>query len=117
MSPACVREEGKDMSEVRQEGAVVTIKPGRDVVASMVQDFKGELKAAVEKAPGELVIDLAGVEMVDSVGIGVIIAAHNSLTPIGAKLSVVNVSPDIFDLLRTMRLDRHFTIRPVEGQG
>jgi anti-sigma B factor antagonist len=48
--------------------------------------------------------------MVDSVGIGVIIATHNSLNKVGGKLKVTNITKDIYTLFTTMRLDRHFTV-------
>ena len=101
------------MSEiVNQENATI-IKPGQDVVASMAEEFKSELLSVINDSSNEVVIDLAGVEMVDSVGIGVIIAAHNTLNQSDRKLKVINVSKDVYGLFTTMRLNRRFT---VEGE-
>ena len=58
----------------------------------------------------DLTIDLGGVEMIDSVGLGVLIATHNSLRQAGGQLAVANPSPDVQSLLRTMRLDKHFKV-------
>ena len=55
-------------------------------------------------------MDLDGVELIDSIGMGLLIAAHNSLMKNGGKLKVVNPSEDILRLLRTMRLDKHFEV-------
>jgi anti-anti-sigma regulatory factor len=52
--------------------------------------------------------------MVDSVGIGVIIASHNTLNQADRKLKVINVTKDVYGLFTTMRLNRRFT---VEGVG
>ncbi len=93
----------------KKEGRVV-IKPGKDIVASMANEFRSELYSLVQKSPMELIIDLLGVEMVDSVGIGVLIATHNSLNKIGGKLKIINVAGNICDLFNTMRLNRHFTV-------
>ena len=60
--------------------------------------------------PGPLVIDLSRVELIDSVGIGLLIAAHNSLSKTGERLVLENINPDLAGLLRTMRLDKHFVI-------
>ncbi len=98
------------MSEILKEGDKVTVKPGKDVVASMANEFRDELHAIIKESPKELAIDLTGVEMVDSVGIGVLIATHNSLNKAGGVLKVTNVAKDIFGLFTTMRLDRHFTV-------
>ena len=35
------------MSEIVNQGNQIIIKPGMDVVASMAEDFKGELLAAI----------------------------------------------------------------------
>ena len=98
------------MSLIDKNGSQITVKPGKDVVASMANEFRAELNSQIQEAPTELVIDLAGVEMVDSVGIGIIIATHNSLDQKGGKLKVVNIADDIYGLFSTMRLDRHFTV-------
>lgn len=102
------------MSEILNEGDQTIIKPGADVVASMAESFKSDLLTAINGSQGIVSIDLAGVEMVDSVGIGVIIAAHNTLSQAGRELKVVNVSKDIFGLFSTMRLNRRFTVEGVE---
>ena len=52
--------------------------------------------------PGPLTIDLSRVELIDSVGIGLLIAAHNSLAKGGGRLALENVNPDLTGLLRTM---------------
>lgn len=98
------------MSIIKKDGNQVIVKPGKDVVASMANEFRAELNSQIQESPSELVIDLSGVEMVDSVGIGVIIATHNSLDQKGGKLKVINIAEDIYGLFSTMRLDRHFTV-------
>ena len=98
------------MSEITIEADQIIVKPGKDVVASMADEFKNELKAQLHGSSGGITIDLEGVSMVDSVGIGVIIATHNSLSNQNRKLKVVNIAKDIYDLFTTMRLDRHFTL-------
>lgn len=98
------------MSEVQHSGEAAVVKPGRDIVSSMAQEFKVELKELADKGVKDLTVDLAGVEMIDSIGMGLLIAAHNSLAKNGGKLRVANPSDDILRLLRTMRLDKHFEV-------
>ena len=98
------------MSDITKDGNQITVKPGKDVIASMASEFRAELNAQIQESPEELIIDLSGVEMVDSVGIGVIIATHNSLDQKGGKLRVINIAEDIHGLFSTMRLDRHFSV-------
>ena len=98
------------MSEIVTSADQTTVKPGEDVVASMAEAFKGELLSAVDSSQGTLVVDLDGVSMVDSVGIGVIIAVYNSLSQSNRQLKVINVAHDIYGLFSTMRLNRRFTV-------
>lgn len=102
------------MSEIVKQGDQIIIKPGTDVVASMAEEFKSELLSVINESSAEVVIDLEGVDMVDSVGIGVIIATHNTLNQSERKLKVINVAKDVYGLFTTMRLNRRFT---VEGAG
>lgn len=101
------------MSQIIKEQDWIVVIPGVDIVASMANDFRSELQKIIEENPGDIHLDLSGVEMVDSVGIGVIIATHNSLNLQGRKLKVVNVAKDIYSLFITMRLDRHFPVEPM----
>ncbi|MCD4743578.1 MAG: STAS domain-containing protein [Desulfobacteraceae bacterium] len=98
------------MSELIKDGDQATIKPGIDVVASMAEDFKNELLSAINDSKEDFIIDLESVEMVDSVGIGVIIAAHNTLSQDGRDLKVINVIKDVYGLFTTMRLNRRFSV-------
>ncbi len=98
------------MSAIIKDGDKTTIKPGVDVVASMAEDFKNELLSAIKNSKDDFYIDLEGVEMVDSVGIGIIIAAHNTLSQTDRNLKVINVIKDVYGLFTTMRLNRRFTV-------
>ena len=98
------------MSEIVKQGDTATIKLGCDIVASMVDDFKNELKGLAAGEYSRLIVDLTGTKMIDSMGIGVLIAAYNSLKKGGAQLELVNVSDDISGLLKSMRLNQYFII-------
>jgi anti-sigma B factor antagonist len=93
------------MSVIAREGNVVTITPGQDLVSSMVPGFKQELGTLLAESPKELRLDLAGAGMMDSIGIGVIIATHNSMKKAGGKLVIANASENIIKLFKSMRLD------------
>ena len=103
------------MSKIVNAGDRIIISPEADVVASMADGFKGELLSAITDSQGEVVLDLTGVEMVDSVGIGVIIASHNTLHQAHRQLRLVNVSHDVYGLFSAMRLNQRFIIEKREG--
>lgn len=99
------------MSNGKDTREKVIVRPGRDIVSSMVQEFRAELKAIVDRQDVLLTLDLEGVRMIDSMGLGVLIATHNSLAKRNAQLELVNISGDILKLLQNMRLDKHFALR------
>jgi anti-anti-sigma factor len=57
-----------------------------------------------------LILDLTGVQMIDSLGIGLLISAHNTLSKEGKQLALINANTNILGLFRSMRLDQHFSI-------
>ncbi len=102
------------MSQIFENNDTITVMPSQDLVASMSDEFNAELHDLMQKKSMEITIDLTNVKIVDSVGIGVLIAAHNSLKNIQKKLTVTNVAPNIYRLFTTMRLDSHFTVESAE---
>jgi anti-anti-sigma factor len=99
------------MIELTRENDKAVIRTGgQNVVAASVPDLRSKMRGAVEEGVRELVVDLLGVQMVDSTGIGLLISAHNSLRKVGGKLAVVHASKDILDLFRTMRIHQHFSV-------
>ena len=78
------------------------------------EEFKKKLSGLLENGIKELTLDLSKVEMVDSVGLGVIIATYNSLNKKEGKLEVINVSEEIYGLFKAMRLDQHFEVQPAK---
>jgi len=101
-----------DMSEPMETsgGAQALLHPG-DLTAATVEQVRDKLKVLLQGGTTELTIDLAGVQMVDSMGIGLLIQANNSLQKAGGALVVKNASPDLMALFRSMRLDKRFTLQ------
>jgi anti-sigma B factor antagonist len=103
------------MEKTVKNSEEMVVKPGKDIVASTAVDFRQDLTNAVGSKVQKLVVDLNGVEIVDSVGIGVLAAAYNSLKKTGGCMAVSNVSSDIYHLFKVLRLDQHFEMTPAAG--
>jgi anti-anti-sigma factor len=99
------------MPDIRIENGRAVLCPAGDIVASTTVALRQRIKDILAEHPGSLTIDLSRVELVDSVGIGLLIAAHNTLDKTGGQLALTNVKPELAALLRTMRLDKHFSIQ------
>jgi anti-anti-sigma factor len=98
------------MSEIKKSGNIASVKLENDIVASDVESLKTELKQLLEDGITDLTLDFSKVEMMDSMGIGILIATHNSLKKVDSQLKLINTSADILNLLKTMRLHEHFSM-------
>jgi len=86
------------------------LRPDGDLAAARLPALRSELQAMVGSGIIHLTIDLATVQMVDSAGIGLLIAAHNSLSKAGGELTLIHTAAHIVELFRTMRIHQHFSI-------
>jgi anti-anti-sigma factor len=102
------------MIKVSRDGSRAEIEPEGDIIASAAGDFRASLKNLVKDGVKDMVIDMACVEIIDSVGLGLIISTYNSIKKADGTLQVKNVSHDVLGLFKSMRLDQHF---PVTGTG
>ncbi len=99
--------EATSMQETKEQGRWA---PSGDIVAANAQSAKDELRGLVGSSSGELLVDLAGVRMIDSKGLGILIATVNSLESTGRGMRVVGANEDLLGLFKMMRLDRHMRL-------
>jgi anti-anti-sigma factor len=102
------------MANSRKKAKKRTIRPGKDIVAPVVEDLKSKLLKLINQDIQEITVDFKGVEVIDSVGLGVLIATHNSIDEKEGILRIKNVSENLFSLFKTMRLDQHFEVGMAE---
>jgi anti-anti-sigma factor len=102
------------VSKTKTNSVRKIIRPGKDLNAAKAANFRKRLIRALEQKIKELVMDFSKVESVDSVGLGVIIAAHNMMKNADGKLTLINVPEDIFNLFNTMGLNQHFKVKIVK---
>ncbi|HTC89291.1 MAG TPA: STAS domain-containing protein [Bryobacteraceae bacterium] len=93
-----------------QELKAAVLQPEGDLVAARLPALRSKLQEMLGAGTVHLTLDLAGAQMVDSAGIGLLISAHNSLKKAGGELTVIHASKDILDLFRTMRIHQHFSV-------
>lgn len=102
--------EGRNGMNITKDENLITLRCDDDLVGGHNVDFRRELKALLENHDLDVMVDFTLVEMIDSTGIGTLIAAQNRLKKKGRKLTVGNVSDDIFNMFEIMRLNKHFNV-------
>ena len=100
---------GEDMTNgIGQDSRTIILD--KDIAAGSVDQYKEHFRGLIDDGVRELVLDCGKVEIIDSIGIGLLVATHNSLGRMGGGLVLVNTPDDVHNLLHTMRLDKHFRV-------
>lgn len=86
------------------------IKPDGNLVASTIEKVKKEIIQIIEMGHVQITIDLEAVEVVDSSGIGILVATFNELKEKKGSLSIINTGENIMKMFKIMRLDTHISI-------
>jgi anti-anti-sigma factor len=71
-----------------------------------VEEVRSALHTALDVADGELLVNLADVEVIDATGLGVLVGAHRRAVRGGTRLVLRDVPPRMQRLLRATRLHR-----------
>ncbi|MHC1701530.1 MAG: ATP-binding protein [Humidesulfovibrio sp.] len=96
---------------------LVRISLESSVSAKNAQTLRELFKQHVQDGARNIELDFGRVESIDSVGIGLLVATHNSLSKVGGSLSLCGVGQDIYQLFTLMRLDKHFHVGQAGAQG
>jgi anti-anti-sigma factor len=100
---------------IEQNGKQCRVALAGDFTVTVILDLQEALKKAL---PGieEAVFDLDRTTLLDSSGIGLLIATSNSMAKTKGKVRVVNASGDILRLLQTMRLTARLNAEGRKGR-
>lgn len=105
----------KMQTAIRQVGAVtvvditgrITVGEGNVILRELVLDLTGKGKKAI-------VLNLDGVQYMDSSGVGELVKAHTTIRNQGGQLRLTNLSKRVHDLLQLTRLSTVFDIHKDE---
>ena len=75
-----------------------------------VAKVRDAIHTAIDEGRGDLVLDLADVEIMDATGLGVLVGAHRRAQKLGRRLVLRGVSPRLARLLLATRLHRVLTL-------
>ena len=88
----------------------VYVTPGRDHVADEAKAMRRELKGCMDQHTERLILDLARVQTIDTMGLETIIATYNWLKMCGAELIVENASSELKRIFLLLRGSGRLTI-------
>ena len=71
-------------------------------------NLKDKVKNLISKSKHKIVFEMKNVKLINSVGIGILMACWTSLANVGGKLKMVNVCEKVKGLLEITELDQFF---------
>jgi anti-sigma B factor antagonist len=112
----------QDSSEhflVEQSEGVMVVTP---TDPRLLTDQKDSLYALVDRmagvpAPKKVVLSLAGVHMLDSAGIGILINFQRRVTKAGGVLKVCDLDPNVLQVIRLTRIDQVLEIHGTRAEA
>ena len=82
----------------------IVITPESDIVGNSSHELKKELSVFIENGKIDLKLDLHKVRIIDSLGIGVLVATRNALRQANGEFCIVNLNEDLTELFSNMRI-------------
>jgi anti-anti-sigma factor len=97
-------------ANIERDGASLRVALQGGLMATEAMQLRPQLLQALTGDVKGVVFDLTECDLIDSSGIGLLVATHNSLAKAGGQLTLTGVSEQLRALFRAMRLDRRFAI-------
>lgn len=98
-----------EMREERSGDLDVLILKGR-LDAAVSKEFKKRLSLLVEEGRVRLVMDLSGVDFIDSSGLGLLVGALRGVTKMGGDIKIASPQNPVRAIFELTRLHRVFGI-------
>jgi anti-sigma B factor antagonist len=99
-----------DLSEETVDDRTIVLAAAGEIHVSTAPELSERLNAAIASGRTRLVLDLTGVEFIDSTGLSVLLNALRRLTRRQGALALVCTNPTVLRLFEITRLDSTFDI-------
>ena len=98
-------------------GVAVLALEGRIVLGEETVTFREKVKGLLAAGEKKIVLDLKDVTLIDSSGLGALVAAHSSAQSSGATLGLCNLGSRTNELLQITRLVTVFEVSNSEADA
>ena len=97
--------------EIEVKGEIMTAHLSGEIDHHTAVDMRQSIDNAAElNMPMLLVLDFAGVNFMDSSGIGLVMGRYKNLAKRGAKLHIRGLAPQIYKVMRLSGIERLATL-------
>ncbi len=91
------------------ENSIIAKLEGK-LVAGSFDEFREKIKELIRNGSNNVTLDLAGVDSIDSTGVGFLAATYNSLSKKGGTLRIIGLSEKMYNFFISLRLNAYFII-------
>jgi anti-sigma B factor antagonist len=103
---------------VRQNGDVTILDlSGRITIGSGEEALRSNMQEILNSGAKKVVINMGGVTMIDSSGIGELVSAYTTATNRGTKLKLANLPAKVSDILTITQLITVFDVYDSEAEA
>ncbi|NVN98167.1 MAG: STAS domain-containing protein [Geobacteraceae bacterium] len=95
---------------VEVDSEIIFLKLAGSLVASSIEELKGQVQKLVEKRYLHIVFDLSRVDFVDSSGLGLCITTSRELAALSGKLVCCGLSDNVQKLFTMTRADQKIAV-------
>jgi anti-sigma B factor antagonist len=106
------------ITSTRQVGGVTIVDiSGRIVLGQESAALRDEVLDLLSKGHKQILLNLADVDHIDSMGLGALVSAFASVRKQGGELKLLNLTDKAADLMQVTKLDTIFDIMNDEAAG
>ncbi|MFG0306869.1 MAG: STAS domain-containing protein [Phycisphaerales bacterium JB040] len=96
----------------KPSAGVAVVSPSTDIDLSRSPDLRAALRHALDDGAKKLVVDLGGVEYMDSSGLATLVEIMRHAKSSGATMRLAALNEKVRAIFEIARLDQFFTIVP-----
>jgi anti-sigma B factor antagonist len=105
------------MTDREVDGVVVVSLEGRIVLGDETNEFREKIKALIAEGRKKILLNLDNVTLIDSTGLGTLVAAHHSAKGQGASLRLCHLGSKFQEVLQITKLLTVFDVYDTEAQA
>ncbi len=101
--------------KAEMQGNSLVLQPGTDLIASKIEALRNEVLAQMKKYPDAdaIVLDAAGIELVDSLGVNLVVGIYRQATADSKSFEVTNACSRF---IKVARFFRFFSLFSINGE-
>lgn len=99
-----------DLLDVTRTDAGARLRPGRTLDINNAPLVAEQVDRLLAERPKEVVVDLAGLELIDSSGVAVLVKLYKGVRGHGGRLTVVGARDQPLAIFKLLRMDKVFGI-------